>query len=90
MGLSIKREDTETLARRVAALTGESLTDAIHAALEERMKQLGHALPPADRRDADMQAWFAALDARPRTADVRGWRQIEEEDLYGPDGQPIA
>lgn len=40
MPLSIKNEDTERLARKVASVTGESLTEAIHKALEERWGKL--------------------------------------------------
>jgi rhodanese-related sulfurtransferase len=40
MPLSIKNDRTERLARQVASETGESLTEAIHKALEERWQQL--------------------------------------------------
>jgi antitoxin VapB len=40
MPLSIKNDDTERLARQVASATGESLTEAIHKALEERWRNL--------------------------------------------------
>ena len=40
MPLSIKNEATERLARQVAGETGESLTEAIQKALEERLDRL--------------------------------------------------
>jgi antitoxin VapB len=40
MALSIKNDDTERLARKVAEATGESLTEAIHTALEDRWRHL--------------------------------------------------
>ena len=40
MPLSIKNEATEKLARQVAGETGESLTEAIQKALEERWERL--------------------------------------------------
>ena len=40
MALSIKNEAAERLARQVAAETGESLTEAIANALEERLERL--------------------------------------------------
>jgi antitoxin VapB len=40
MALSIKNDTTERLARRVASETGESLTEAIQRALEERWERL--------------------------------------------------
>jgi antitoxin VapB len=40
MGISLKNDKAEKLARQVAAETGESLTDAIIGALEERLERL--------------------------------------------------
>ncbi len=37
MALSLKDKETDRLAREVAALTGETLTDAIRKALAERL-----------------------------------------------------
>ena len=39
MALSIKDKQTDRLAREVAALTGETLTDAIRKALAERLER---------------------------------------------------
>jgi antitoxin VapB len=40
MALSIKNDETERLARQVAHETGESLTEAIQKALQERWERL--------------------------------------------------
>ena len=40
MGLNIKNEEVHQLAREVARLTGESMTGAIQAALEEKLARL--------------------------------------------------
>jgi antitoxin VapB len=40
MALSIKNDETERLARQVAGETGESLTEAIQNALQERWERL--------------------------------------------------
>jgi antitoxin VapB len=40
MPLSIKNEDTERLIRKVAEITGESLTDAVRIAMAERYDRL--------------------------------------------------
>jgi antitoxin VapB len=40
MALKIKDPTTEKLAREVAAHEGESLTEAVHRALEERLERL--------------------------------------------------
>ena len=40
MGISLKNDKAEKLARQVAAETGESLTEAIIHSLEERLERL--------------------------------------------------
>ena len=40
MALSIKNESTEHLARQIARLTGESITEAIQKSLAERWQRL--------------------------------------------------
>jgi antitoxin VapB len=42
MPLSIKSLETERLVREIAAKTGESLTEAIQKALEERLERINH------------------------------------------------
>ena len=53
MALSLKDKETDRLARAVAALTGETLTDAIRIALAERLDRerlrRGGAVRLADR-----------------------------------------
>jgi antitoxin VapB len=47
MPLSIKDAETDRLARKVAAATGESLTAAVREALRERLRRLeGRAAAP--------------------------------------------
>ena len=43
MPISIKNEQTETLARKLAELTGETLTEAVRAAVAERYERLRRA-----------------------------------------------
>ena len=43
MPISIKNTQTEQVARSLALLTGESLTDAIRSSLEERYERLRRA-----------------------------------------------
>jgi antitoxin VapB len=65
MALSIKSDEADILAREVASLTGESLTEAVTEALRLRLRALrrgsvktrlmaiaaeGHALPRLDTR----------------------------------------
>lgn len=69
MPLSIKDPETDRLARALAKATGESLTEAIRRALEERLarESTGRA---AYRRDSTVQrvqerlAQLPVLDAR--------------------------
>jgi antitoxin VapB len=51
MALSLKDKETDRLAREVAALTGETLTDAIRKALAERLERgvAGHRHTQAGR-----------------------------------------
>lgn len=39
MALSLKDKETDRLAREVAAMTGETLTDAVRTALAERLER---------------------------------------------------
>ncbi|HWU14067.1 MAG TPA: type II toxin-antitoxin system VapB family antitoxin [Caulobacter sp.] len=86
MGISIKRADTEDLVRRVATATGESLTETIHQAVAERAARLEPDGAARARRKAELAAFFAELDARPRTGRTR--EEIEAE-MYGEFGEPI-
>ena len=63
MPLTIKRAETERLARAVAKETGESLTDAITVALKERLERLQHREPHADQK---IQQILKRLDRLPR------------------------
>jgi antitoxin VapB len=49
MALNLKNADVERLAAEVARLTGESKTEAIRKALEERRRRL-KAVAPSERR----------------------------------------
>lgn len=89
MAVNIKNERVERLLDEVSALTGESKTEAIRRALEERRDRLGRSLTvpnPADRlrRLLEREIWPALPPA------LRGKRitKAEEEAIlgYGPDG----
>jgi antitoxin VapB len=84
MALSLKDPETDALARKVASLTGESLTEAVRSALRERLRheQLkrgeGPALESALKEIARRCAALPVLDDR-----------SEDEILgYGEDGLP--
>ena len=50
MALNIKNAEVERLADEIAAMTGESKTQAIRAALEERRERLGFRIGASERR----------------------------------------
>jgi antitoxin VapB len=71
LALNIKADETDRLAREVAELAGQSLTEAVHQALLERRERL---LRLANRaRDQEIDAIFdrAAAAARSCKADHR-------------------
>lgn len=81
MGLSIKNEETERLARQVARETGESLTEAIQKSLLERWERLktrrrSHALT------AQVEDLLRRVDALP-TVDSRPEDEILGYDEHG-------
>ena len=88
MALNLKNADVERLAAEVARLTGESKTEAIRRALEERRRRLkGPAT--AERRTRVLR--FLETKVWPSIPKAQLGRRLtrEEEDRllgYGPDG----
>jgi antitoxin VapB len=65
MALSLKDPETDSLARQVASLTGETLTEAVRTSLAERLaRERLKRGRPADL-DHELQAIFQRLDALP-------------------------
>jgi antitoxin VapB len=69
MALSIKDPATDRLARALAEATGESITEAIRRALEERLTRVAqrhthYRLATAVRRVQERLASLPVLDAR--------------------------
>ena len=73
MALSLKDKETDRLAREGAALTGETLTDAIRKALAERLERerlrRGGTLRLADRLMEIGRHCAALPDLDPRSPD---------------------
>ena len=88
MALNLKNADVERLAAEVARLTGESKTEAIRRALEERRRRL-KAVSPVERRTRVIRFLEKTVWAG-LPASERGRRlSREEEDAilgYGPGG----
>jgi antitoxin VapB len=51
MPISIKNPETEALARHLAELCGESITNAVHQAVAERVERLERQRQSASRRE---------------------------------------
>jgi len=89
VALNIKNAEVERLAEEIAAMTGESKTQAIRAALWERRDRLAFRIAPSERR--------AHLE---RFLEREIWAKIPSDELgrphdpeldnhilgYGPDG----
>ena len=80
--LNIKSEDGYRLATALSALTGESLTTAVTAALRERLDREHHARDRASKR-----ARLAALAAELR-ASLRHAGPLPQDTLYDALGLP--
>ena len=88
MALNLKNPDVERLAAEVARLTGESKTEAIRRALEERRQRLKG--PTTAKRRARVLA-FLRRDVWPTIPPAQRGRRLsraEEDDLlgYGSEG----
>ncbi len=88
MALNIKNAEVERLAAEVARLTGESKTEAIRRALDERRQRL-RQLSTADRRRRvvrflEKQVW----PSLPKDQVGRRLSRADEDDIlgYGPGG----
>ena len=64
MALHIKHPKTDELAREITRLTGESITDAVTRALEERLARLRKA-DTIEQRRARIEKLLAEFDALP-------------------------
>jgi antitoxin VapB len=88
MALNLKNAEVERLAAEVARLTGESKTEAIRRALEERRRRL--KAPAVSKRRARVLAFLEKKVWPTLPPDQLGRRlsRREEDDIlgYGPEG----
>jgi antitoxin VapB len=85
MALHITNPDVENAVRKLASLTGESVTQAIGTAASERIERIELKAPsrPIPTFD-EMKAILRSYDLKPINRDL-----TEDEILgYGPDGIP--
>ncbi len=86
MGLNIKNDETERLIRELAALQGESLTEAVTEAVRERLERLKRENLRASRVAAMLEIGRACAAALPPQPD-----QLESDPtafLYDEMGLP--
>ena len=83
MALNIKDPATDRLARELAAATGESITEALRVALEERLTRVR-----ARTRAAAPESVLAGIVARGRARGVVDQRSEDEILGYRADGVP--
>jgi antitoxin VapB len=80
MALNIKNVETERLARELASCTGESITEAVTAALLERLARQKH---PRRKRASEILAEAAERIAALPVRDVRSADEILGYDEHG-------
>ncbi len=82
MALSIKNPEADRLARELATTTGESLTDAVVNALQERLDRARH------QRAAGVAQRLRRLAAEVREIPVIDLRAADDIIGYDEDGLP--
>ncbi len=83
VALNIKDPATDRLARELAAATGESITDALRVAIEERLARVRtRPRPPSEATILD------DIVSRGRARTDRAHLSEDEILGYGPDGLP--
>lgn len=91
MALTIKNADVERLAAEVARLTGETKTQAIRVALQERRSRLATGVDQ-EARAAEILHWLETEVWPQVPEELRGRphdsRADDEIVGYGPDGLP--
>jgi antitoxin VapB len=95
MGLNIKKPETEANIRKLAARTGESLTDAIDRAVREKLARLdAETVPEQTRETAEeilekLRPLQEAIEAEGRArGDTRSLLELMDE-LYDENGLPV-
>lgn len=89
MPLNIKNPEVERLVDEVAKIAGETKTEAVRKALEERRERLAFQVPPRDRRAEVLR--YLEREVWPKVPSEllgRGLTKEEQEEIlgYGPEG----
>ena len=92
MALNIKNEHVERLAAEIAQITGETKTEAIRRALEDRKNRLASKVSPTRDRASKIMDYLEREVWPNIPADVLGKKvtKREREEILGigPDGYP--
>lgn len=89
MSLNLKNAEVEKLVEEVAAMTGESKTEAVRQALAERKERLALFVVRRDRKEEVLRYLQNEVWSRiPSDLLGRGVPQEEQDEIlgYGPDG----
>jgi antitoxin VapB len=88
MALNLKNAEVERLAAEVARLTGESKTEAIRRALEERRRRLKGPTPTERRARLLLLLRSKIWPSIPKKQLARRLSRAEEDAIlgYGPEG----
>lgn len=88
MALNLKNVEVERLAAEVAKLTGETKTEAIRRALQERRRRLARRSPAERRRRVLRYLETRVWPAIPKSQLGRALTREEEDQIlgYGPEG----
>jgi antitoxin VapB len=88
MALNLKNDDVERLAAEVARMTGESKTEAIRRALEERRRRLKGTASDQRRKRVMQFLEKKVWPTLPKGELGRRLTQAEEDEILGigPDG----
>lgn len=91
MGLNIKNDEVEADIRRLAEITGESLTTAVQVAVRERMKRVTNPPPSEHTLQRHLEAARIAHEALEQRR-IRGRKRKSAreliDDLYDEHGLP--
>ena len=83
MALSLKDKEVDSLARQVASLTGETLTEAVRTSLRERLRQ------EQLKRGGGPELVRALLEIADRCAALPILDDRSEDEILGYDGNGI-
>ncbi len=88
MPLNIKDPEAHEEAKRLAALTGSTITDAVRAAIREKLDRVEGAAKAKTRKDRVDSLMALARDCAD-ALDIKGETSADHADLYDDTGLPV-